>query len=94
MAAEIGRDWPAILPDALAAAKRRSAHGGGIVGGTVFGSTDASGREVAEQEVSIPTFNATIAHALGLPPDHITYSPERRPFTVANRARPLLGLFA
>jgi uncharacterized protein (DUF1501 family) len=83
----VGRDhYPKAFSAMLA--------GGGIVGGAVHGSTDASGREVAEEEVSIPQFNATIAHALGLPGDHVTLSPERRPFTVANKAKPILKLFA
>ena len=50
--------------------------GGGIKGGQVWGKTDNEGREVIEQKVKIPDFNATIAFALGLPLDEIVY---RRP---------------
>jgi hypothetical protein len=46
------------------------------------------------REVTIPKFNATIAHALGLPREHFTLSPDRRPFTVADKGKPILELFA
>jgi uncharacterized protein (DUF1501 family) len=58
--------------------------GGGVKTGLVYGKTDAGGEEVVENPVSIPNFNATIAHALGLPLDHVLYSPSKRPFTVAD----------
>jgi len=38
-------------------------------------------------------FNATIAHALGLPLDKVVTSPSGRPFTVADKGKPLLELF-
>ena len=41
--------------------------GGGIKGGTVYGNSDADGKEVAEKMVKVPDLNATIAYALGLP---------------------------
>jgi hypothetical protein len=66
--------------------------GGGIRGGQVFGKTDPEGREVIEQRVEIPDFNATIAYALGLPLDEIVYSPTRRPFTLADKGQPLTKL--
>ncbi|MBK9387715.1 MAG: DUF1501 domain-containing protein [Planctomycetes bacterium] len=68
--------------------------GGGIRGGQVWGATDAEGEEVIADKVSIPDFNATLAHALGLPLDHITTSASGRPFTVADKGQPVLGLFA
>jgi uncharacterized protein (DUF1501 family) len=68
--------------------------GGGIRGGQVWGETDAGGEEVAVDPVKIPDFNATIAHALGLPLDNVLYSPSKRPFTVAHKGKPVLGLFA
>ena len=47
-----------------------------------------------ENPVSIANFNATIAHALGLPLDHVLYSPSKRPFTVADKGKPVLDLLA
>ncbi len=43
--------------------------------------------------VMIPDFNATIAHALGIPLDVKTMSPSLRPFTVADQGSPILDLF-
>ena len=68
--------------------------GGGVRGGQRFGETDATGSEVIRDEVTVPDFNATIAHALGLPVDHELYSPSGRPFTVADKGRPVAGLLA
>ena len=67
--------------------------GGGIRGGRVYGATDSGGVEVDEDFTEIPRFNATIAHALGLPLKQVVTSPSRRPFTVANKAEPILNLF-
>ena len=66
--------------------------GGGIKGGQVWGKTDKEGREVIEQKVEIPDFNATIAFALGLPLDEIVYSPTRRPFTLSDKGQPITQL--
>ena len=66
--------------------------GGGIRGGQVWGKTDEEGREVIENKVEIPDFNATIAYALGLPLDEIIYSPTRRPFTLSDKGQPLTQL--
>ena len=66
--------------------------GGGIRGGQVWGKTDPEGREVIEQRVEIPDFNATIAYALGLPLDEIVYSPSSRPFTLADKGHPVTEL--
>jgi len=67
--------------------------GGGIKGGQVYGSTDASGHSVADNGVSVPDFNATIAYALGLPIDKVVHSPSGRPFRVADKGRPITALF-
>ncbi len=67
--------------------------GGGIKGGQVYGATDESGEEVADGFAEVPQFNATIATALGLPLKKIVKSASRRPFTVANKAEPLVDLF-
>lgn len=67
--------------------------GGGIRGGQVYGATDERGDKVAEGAVSIPDFNATIGYALGLPLDTVVYSPSKRPFTVADKGKPVAQLF-
>jgi len=67
--------------------------GGGVHGGQKYGKTDATGEEVVENKVSVPDFNATIAYALGLPLDHIVHSPSGRPFTVADKGKPITALF-
>jgi hypothetical protein len=67
--------------------------GGGIRGGERWGKTDAEGREVLEGRVTVPDLNATIACALGLPLDHALKSPSGRPFTVADKGKPVLGVF-
>lgn len=68
--------------------------GGGIKGGMKYGSTDKEGREVVENMVVVPDFNATIAHALGIPLDKKTMSASMRPFTVADKGVPVMDLFA
>ena len=68
--------------------------GGGIKGGQAYGLTDETGENVVENKVQVPDFNATIAHALGLPLDKVVLSPSKRPFTVAHKGRPILDLFA
>ena len=68
--------------------------GGGIKGGIKYGKTDKEGREVVEDMVVVPDFNATIAHALGIPLDKEIMSPSMRPFTVADKGEPILDLFA
>ncbi|SKB03654.1 Protein of unknown function [Prosthecobacter debontii] len=68
--------------------------GGGISGGMTYGKTDNEGREVVEDKVQIADMNATIAYALGLPLDQVIYSPSKRPFTIADKGKPLVGIFA
>lgn len=68
--------------------------GGGIRGGQVYGASDEKGFSVAESPVTIPNLNATIAYALGIPLDTVIYSPSKRPFTVADKGKPVLELFA
>jgi hypothetical protein len=83
----LGRDH---YPKAFSAAL----FGGGVRGGHVFGATDKMGSEVAEGEIKIPDFNATIAHALGLPVDQVVMSPNLRPFRVADKGKPVTQIFA
>ncbi|MGE0141833.1 MAG: DUF1501 domain-containing protein [Planctomycetota bacterium] len=68
--------------------------GGGLRGGVKYGRTDDNGDEVVENKVRVVDFNATIAHALGIPHDFVVNSPSGRPFKVADDGRPILELFA
>ena len=68
--------------------------GGGVKGGYTYGKTDKEGREVEENKVEIPAFNATIAYALGLPLDQVVYSPSKRPFAIADKGQPITDVFA
>ena len=47
--------------------------GGGIKGGTVFGSTDDFGFRAVENPVQVRDLHATILHLLGLQHDKLTY---------------------
>ncbi len=67
--------------------------GGGVRGGQRFGSTDDEGREVTTDPVSIQDFNATIAHAVGIPTDYIVTSPSGRPFKVADKGSAITSIF-
>ena len=68
--------------------------GGGVKGGFVYGSSDKEGFSVADKEVKVQDFLATIGWSLGLPLEEIAYSPSQRPFTVGNKGKPVMDLFA
>ena len=68
--------------------------GAGVRGGQIYGKTSEDGTTVTEGALSPSDFNATIATALGMPLDHIIHSPSRRPFTIADKGKPALGLLA
>ncbi|GDY14060.1 hypothetical protein LBMAG53_29380 [Planctomycetota bacterium] len=68
--------------------------GAGIRRGIAYGATDATGSEVVSGKLSIPDFNCTIAHALGLPWQRTVISPSGRPFTLADKGKPALDLLA
>lgn len=68
--------------------------GGGIKGGTIYGRKDDRGARVTENMTSPQDFNATIAHALGLPVDQVVISPSGRPFTIADKGKPVAELFS
>ena len=68
--------------------------GAGMKRGYVHGKTDGTGDRVAENAVTMPEFNATIAHALGIDREKIEHSSSGRPFTVANQGEPVMELFA
>jgi hypothetical protein len=68
--------------------------GGGVKGGLKHGLTDAAGGKVKDGMVTVQDFNATIAHALGIPHDEVLMSPTRRPFTIADKGKPVAAVFA
>ena len=83
----VGRDhYPQAFTSVLA--------GGGFKGGYIHGKTSEGAEEVIEGSMTIPDFNATIAYALGIPVDYVLYSPTVRPFTVAHKGKPQLGLLS
>lgn len=68
--------------------------GGGVKGGYKYGETDAKGERVKDKPVAVQDFNATIAHALGLPHDLVVMSPSGRPFRFADKGVPVTDVFA
>ena len=81
-----GRDhYPAAYSCVLA--------GGGVVGGTVYGSTDGSGKKVKSDPMKPEDFLATIGHGMGLPLEETVYSPTQRPFTFADKGKPATKIF-
>jgi hypothetical protein len=85
--ANAGRDHhPGVFSGLLA--------GGGIAGGRFYGTSDEDGHSPDEDPVAVADFNATIAHALGLPLEKEIISSSGRPFKVAQDGQPLLKLFA
>ncbi len=68
--------------------------GGGLHGGRVYGKKDDKGGNVVEGLTSPQDFNATIAYSLGLPVDQVIISPSGRPFTIADKGKPVVELFA
>lgn len=67
--------------------------GGGVKGGYKHGLTDASGARVKEDMVTVQDFNATIATALGIATDQEIISPTQRPFRIADKGKPVMGVF-
>ena len=68
--------------------------GGGIKQGYVHGKSDERAHYVEENGVDVPSINATIAYAMGLSVEKITYSPSGRPFKVSNGEPPILDILA
>lgn len=68
--------------------------GGGVRGGRVHGASDEDGAKPARDPVEVPDFNATLAHALGCDLHHVLKNGDGRPFTVADKGKPVLALFA
>ncbi len=68
--------------------------GGGVKGGYKYGETDAKGSRVKSNAVEIADLNATIAHSLGFDLKEQIEAPNRRPFTVADKGKPVMDVFA
>lgn len=68
--------------------------GGGIKGGFIYGASDKGGFEVADKGVTIQDFLTTVGWAMGLPVDEVVMSPSNRPFTVGDKGKPILEMFA
>jgi hypothetical protein len=68
--------------------------GGGAKRGYVHGASDAAGGHVERDPVTVGDLHATVAHACGLPIATPVISPSGRPFTIGNKGKPVLGLFA
>lgn len=69
--------------------------GGGIKGGTVYGSTDEFGFAAEENPVSVHDLHATILHLMGLDHERLTYRYAGRDFRLTdvsgNVVRPILA---
>jgi len=66
--------------------------GGGIKAGVVHGASDEDGAAPARDPVEVPDLNATIAQALGCDLAKIEHASDGRPFTVADKGKPLTNL--
>ena len=84
--ARAGRDhYPQAFSTVLA--------GGGIKGGVLYGETDDTCAGIVDKPVYHKDINATIGYAMGLPLEKILHSTSGRPFTAANKGKPLFELF-
>jgi uncharacterized protein (DUF1501 family) len=68
------------------------AAGGGIRGGQIHGASDHRAAYVIDAGVSPPDLQATVLHALGIPPGSIVTDRQGRPHA-ASDGQPVLGLF-
>ena len=60
--------------------------GGGVKGGTTYGSTDELGYAAVEDPVHVHDFNATILHLLGLDHERLTYRFQGRDYRLTDVA--------
>ncbi len=67
--------------------------GGGIKGGFIYGASDKGGFEVADKGVTIQDFLSTVGWAMGMGKE-VVMSPSNRPFTVGDKGKPVMEMFA
>ena len=60
--------------------------GAGIKGGTVYGATDDCGIRVAQDQVHVHDFHATILHMLGFDHEQLTYRHNGRDYRLTDVA--------
>ncbi len=68
--------------------------GGGIKGGFIYGASDKEGVAVSDKQTSPQDFLSTVGWSLGLPIDEVVMSPSNRPFTVGDKGKAVMDLFA
>ncbi|MFO1482138.1 MAG: DUF1501 domain-containing protein [Verrucomicrobiaceae bacterium] len=68
--------------------------GGGVKGGFVYGASDKEGMAVADKQTTPQDFLSTIGWSLGLPIDEVVMSPSNRPFTVGDKGKAVMDVFA
>jgi hypothetical protein len=68
--------------------------GAGVKRGYVHGASDDLGADVADKDMTIGSFHATIAWAAGLPIEQVVTAPNGRPFTIGNKGVPASEVFA
>jgi hypothetical protein len=69
--------------------------GGGIKGGSIVGSSDEDGMDVAERPVKVADLHATLCHALGIDLHKELETPQGRPMRLVRKeASPIHELFS
>ena len=58
--------------------------GGGVKGGTSYGSTDPLGYNVQEDPVHVHDFHATLLHLLGIDHERLTFKYQGRRFRLTD----------
>ena len=82
-----GRDhWPKCFSVVLA--------GGGIKKGLIYGASDATGGEPADNPVTVEELAATVYHQLGIDPDKRLISPGNRPIDIVHGGKVIQDILA
>ena len=68
--------------------------GAGMKRGYVHGASDKRGAAPESGAVTVGDMHATIGYALGCPVDEPVTAAGGRPFTVGNKGKPVMGMFA
>jgi hypothetical protein len=66
--------------------------GAGIRGGVVHGASDEDGAKPLRDPVSLPDLQATLAQVLGIDLQQVVQAPDGRPFTVADKGKPITSI--